>query len=88
MIFMKVRRSVFDMKYAPIVSFFSQILLDNGGRQQFRTSANPTMKSSSTFETKVIRVLIADDHPVVREGLATILKSDKDITTDHRDDNL
>jgi two-component system, NarL family, response regulator len=37
------------------------------------------MKSSSTPETKVIRVLIADDHPVVREGLATILKSEKDI---------
>ena len=37
------------------------------------------MKSSSRFETKVIRVLIADDHPVVREGLVTILKSEKDI---------
>jgi two-component system, NarL family, response regulator len=41
--------------------------------------ANPIMKSSSRFETKVIRVLIADDHPVVREGLVTILKSEKDI---------
>jgi DNA-binding NarL/FixJ family response regulator len=37
------------------------------------------MKSSSTSATKVIRVLIADDHPVVREGLVTILKSEKDI---------
>ena len=37
------------------------------------------MKSSSTSITKVIRVLIADDHPVVREGLVTILKSEKDI---------
>jgi len=37
------------------------------------------MKSSSTSVTKVIRVLIADDHPVVREGLVTILKSEKDI---------
>jgi two-component system NarL family response regulator len=37
------------------------------------------MKSSSMSETKVIRVLIADDHPVVREGLVTILKSEKDI---------
>jgi hypothetical protein len=35
------------------------------------------MKSSSTSATKVIRVLIADDHPVVREGLVTILKSEK-----------
>jgi len=41
--------------------------------------ANPIMKSSSTSERKVIRVLIADDHPVVREGLVTILKSEKDI---------
>jgi two-component system, NarL family, response regulator len=38
------------------------------------------MKSSSTYATKVIRVLIADDHPVVREGLVTILKSEKDIS--------
>ena len=37
------------------------------------------MKASSTSVTKVIRVLIADDHPVVREGLVTILKSEKDI---------
>jgi hypothetical protein len=35
------------------------------------------MKSSSTSVTKVIRVLIADDHLVVREGLVTILKSEK-----------
>jgi two-component system, NarL family, response regulator len=38
------------------------------------------MKSSSTSSTKVIRVLIADDHPVVREGLVMILKSEKDIS--------
>ena len=37
------------------------------------------MKSSSTSATNVIRVLIADDHPVVREGLVAILKSEKDI---------
>ena len=37
------------------------------------------MKSSSKSATKVVRVLIADDHPVVREGLVTILKSEKDI---------
>jgi DNA-binding NarL/FixJ family response regulator len=37
------------------------------------------MKSPSTSPTKIITVLIADDHPVVREGLATIFKSQKDI---------
>jgi CheY-like chemotaxis protein len=37
------------------------------------------MKSSSKSATKVIRVLIADDHPVVREGLVRILKSENDI---------
>jgi len=34
------------------------------------------MQSSST---NIIRVLIADDHPVVREGLSAILRSAKDI---------
>jgi two-component system, NarL family, response regulator len=37
------------------------------------------MKASSTSATKITRVLIADDHPVVREGLVTILKSQKDL---------
>lgn len=34
------------------------------------------MKSSPT---NIIRVLIADDHPIVREGLAAILRSERDI---------
>jgi two-component system, NarL family, response regulator len=36
-------------------------------------------KPASASPTKVISVLIADDHPVVREGLAAIFKSQKDI---------
>jgi DNA-binding NarL/FixJ family response regulator len=37
------------------------------------------MKPLSKLPTKVITVLIADDHPVVREGLVAIFKSQKDI---------
>jgi len=37
------------------------------------------MKSDPASATNVISVLIADDHPVVREGLMTILKSQNDI---------
>jgi two-component system, NarL family, response regulator len=43
-----------------------------------RYGADLTMKNSSDAITQ-IRVLLADDHPVVRQGLATILKSQKDI---------
>lgn len=37
------------------------------------------MKSSSETATRQIRVIVADDHPVVREGLAAILGSQEDI---------
>ena len=37
------------------------------------------MKSSRKTPTQEIRVMIADDHTVVREGLAAILRSQKDI---------
>jgi two-component system NarL family response regulator len=37
------------------------------------------MKNSADAITQQIRVLLADDHPVVRQGLATILKSQKGI---------
>ena len=37
------------------------------------------MKSSREVPTGPITVLIADDHPLVREGLAAIFKSQKDI---------
>jgi DNA-binding NarL/FixJ family response regulator len=36
------------------------------------------MKKSSKAAAKVIRILVADDHPVVREGLVSILRA-KDI---------
>src|SRR5437879_4624620 len=37
------------------------------------------MKSPSTLASKVITVLIADDNQVIREGLAAIFRSQKDI---------
>jgi len=37
------------------------------------------MKNSPDAMTQQIRIILADDHPVVRQGLATILKSQKDI---------
>jgi DNA-binding NarL/FixJ family response regulator len=37
------------------------------------------MKSPSTHSIDIISVLIADDHPVVREGLVAIFKSQNDI---------
>src|SRR5580704_1358117 len=37
------------------------------------------MKSSPESSTDVITVVVADDHPVVREGLVAIFKSQKDI---------
>ena len=37
------------------------------------------MKSPSEFPTGPITVVIADDHPLVREGLAAIFKSQNDI---------
>jgi two-component system NarL family response regulator len=38
------------------------------------------MNACATPTTETIRVLIADDHPVVREGLAAILQSQPDMT--------
>jgi DNA-binding NarL/FixJ family response regulator len=37
------------------------------------------MKSSGESSLEAITIVIADDHPVVREGLVAILKSQKDI---------
>jgi two-component system NarL family response regulator len=45
-----------------------------------RECADPFMKACATPTPKIIRVLIADDHPVVREGLAAILQCQPDMT--------
>jgi DNA-binding CsgD family transcriptional regulator len=42
-----------------------------------KRSADQIMSSSGKSSTKEIRILIADDHPVVREGLMTILALQK-----------
>jgi len=42
--------------------------------------AQPFMKTCATLTPKIIRVLIADDHPVVRAGLAAVLQSQPDMT--------
>jgi two-component system, NarL family, response regulator len=45
-----------------------------------QTEILTTVKSSPESSAAAIRVVIADDHPVVREGLAAIFKSQSDIT--------
>ncbi|MFY9987687.1 MAG: response regulator transcription factor, partial [Chthoniobacterales bacterium] len=37
------------------------------------------VKTSPSSSSEVITLMIVDDHPVVREGLAAILKSQKDM---------
>jgi two-component system, NarL family, response regulator len=44
-----------------------------------RSAQVAAVKTSSSSSSDVITLMIVDDHPVVREGLAAILKSQKDI---------
>ena len=44
-----------------------------------RLDVNDLMKSELESLTRYITVVVADDHPVVREGLTTILTAQKDI---------
>jgi len=43
------------------------------------TENRTTIKSASESSIEAITIVIADDHPVVREGLVAIFKSQKDI---------
>jgi len=43
------------------------------------TENRTTVKSAPESSTEAITIVIADDHPVVREGLVAIFKSQKDI---------
>jgi CheY-like chemotaxis protein len=52
--------------------------IDRGGPAGW-SYADIIMKSSVKTVTKEIRVIIADDHPVVLAGLAAMLRSQKDI---------
>jgi two-component system NarL family response regulator len=49
------------------------------GNKDNRNRADFTMNPSPDASTQQIRVVLADDHPVVREGLAAIFKSQQDI---------
>jgi CheY-like chemotaxis protein len=44
-----------------------------------RGRANPIMKTPLEIASQEIRVIIADDHPVVRHGLRSIFESQKDL---------
>ena len=44
-----------------------------------KSSTDQIMISSASSSGKEIRILIADDHPVVREGIVTILALQKDL---------
>src|SRR6266403_5801138 len=52
--------------------------IDGGGAAGWNF-ADIIMKSSAKTATNQIRVIIADDPPVVRAGLAAMLRSQKDI---------
>src|SRR5882757_6120148 len=54
----------------------TNLLLQNGSPEEQASLVDESTPSENAANTgkKVLRVLIADDHPVVREGLKTIIQ--------------
>ena len=67
------------MKAVTCLSLWTRTVPIGAGDAAGWNYADIIMKSSAKTATNQIRVIIADDHPVVRAGLAAMLRSQKDI---------
>ena len=67
------------MKAVSSLNLWTRTVPIDGGGAAGWNYADIIMKSSAKTATNQIRVIIADDHPVVRAGLAAMLRSQKDI---------